>query len=401
MDRHYCRFLFLELIFMDKKKILQLHSKYSVFLITGLILIALAVPAGCGPSKEDLAMVEYAPLPGDDWAVSTPEEQGLDPLIFAETYYKASKIETIYSLLVIKNGRLIAEKYFNQGSIDEMGKRASVTKSYTSALTGIALDKGYLSSIDRKMLDFFPDVIDQIKDPRKKLITIRDMLEMRSGYPWEEKNAAAWEAMWSGEYLSKIATIPLSADPGTRFQYSNLTAHWMGIITARASGMDLMSLGEQYLFGPLGVKPGKDWLRDVDGYYIGAGDILFTARDMAKFGLLYLNSGEYEGKNIVPAQWVHDSLETYTVNEFELKKIGRFKNIGYGYYWWSADVAKHHVNFAWGHGGQLIVLVPDLDMVVVTTADPFWGKDTHFDAWKYEEAIIKTAADFINSLLAK
>jgi CubicO group peptidase (beta-lactamase class C family) len=122
---------------------------------------------------------------------------------------------------------------------------------------------------------------------------------------------------------------------------------------------------------------------------------------MAKFGLLYLNGGEYGGKNIIPAEWVHDSLETYTVNEFELKKIGRFKNIGYGYYWWSADVANRHVNFAWGHGGQLIVLVPDLDMVVVTTADPFWGKNTHFDAWKYEEAIIKTVADFINSLLVR
>jgi CubicO group peptidase (beta-lactamase class C family) len=248
------------------------------------------------------------------------------------------------------------------------------------------------------MLDFFPDVTGEITDPRKKQITIRNMLEMRAGYPWEEKDAAAWEAMWSGEYLSKIAAIPLTTDPGTRFQYSNLTAHWLGIIAARASGMDLMTLGNKYLFEPLGVVPGEDWNRDVDGYYIGGGDILFTARDMAKFGLLYLNDGVYEGKRIIPANWVHESLQTYTVNEFELKKIGRFTDIGYGYQWWSAEAGKHHVNFAWGHGGQLIVLVHDLDMVVVTTADPFYGKDTHFDAWKYEEAIIKTVSEFIYSL---
>jgi CubicO group peptidase (beta-lactamase class C family) len=371
--------------------------RYFSLFIASLILI-LSMLVGCGPSAEDLAEVDYTPLPGDGWEVSTPEAEGLDPMLLARAYYNAAKLDTIYSLLVVKNGRLVAEGYFNEGSVDQLSKRASVTKSYTSALVGIALDQGYLESIDQKMLDFFPDISGQVTDPRKKQITIRNMLEMRAGYPWEEKDAAAWEAMWSGEYLSKIAAIPLTADPGTRFQYSNLTAHWLGIIAARASGMDLMTLGNKYLFGPLGVVPGEGWLRDVDGYYIGMGDILFTSRDMAKFGLLYLNGGLYEGNRTISDEWVRDSLKTYTVNEFELKKIGRFTDIGYGYQWWSAEAGKHHVNFAWGHGGQLIVLAHDLDMVVVATADPFWGKDTHFDAWKYEEAIIKTVADFIYSL---
>jgi CubicO group peptidase (beta-lactamase class C family) len=369
------------------------------FLTFAITILVVSLLAGCGgPSAEDLAAVDYTPLVRDDWEMSTPEKRGVDPMLVAEMYYHAAKIETIYSLLVIKDGRLIAEKYFNKGSIDELDKRASVTKSYTSALVGIALDKGYLSSIDQKMLDFFPDITGQITDERKNQITIQNMLEMRAGYPWEEENAAAWDALWSGEYLSQIAKIPLTADPGTKFQYSNLTANWLGIIAARASGMDLMTLGNKYLFEPLGVVPGEGWLRDVDGYYIGCGDILFTARDMARFGLLYLNGGMHEGKRIISAEWVNDSLQTYTVNEFELKKIGRFTDIGYGYQWWSADAGKHHVNFAWGHGGQLIVLVHDLDMVVVTTADPFWGKDTHFDAWKYEKAIIEMVSDFVYAL---
>lgn len=367
--------------------------------LAALVVIIFAVSiAGCGPSSGDLAALDYTPIVRGDWEVSTPGEQGLDAELVARMYYNAAEHETIYSLLVVKNGSLVAEDYFNAGSIDELSKRASVTKSYTSALVGITLDQSYLESIDQKMLDFFPDVAGQLTDPKKKQITIRNMLEMRAGYPWEEEDAAAWDALWSGEYLTKIAAIPLSADPGTRFQYSNLTSHWLGIIAARASGMDLMSLGNKYLFEPLGVVPGEGWLRDVDGYYIGCGDILFTARDMAKFGLLYLNGGMYEGKRIISAEWVNDSLQTYTVNEFELKKIGRFTDIGYGYQWWSADAGKHHINFAWGHGGQLIVLVHDLDMVIVTTADSFWGKDIHFDAWKYEEAIIKIVSDFISSL---
>jgi len=368
------------------------------FLAFAIATLTVSLLVGCGPSTGDLAAVDYKPLVRDDWEVSTPEKQGLDPTLVAKLYYNAAEHETIYSLLVFKNGYLVAEDYFNAGSIDELSKRASVTKSYTSALAGIALDRGYIQSIDQKMLDFFPDIAGQVTDPRKKQITIRNMLEMRAGYPWEEEDAAAWDALWSGEYLSKIAAIPLSADPGTRFQYSNLTSHWLGIIAARASGMDLMSVGNKYLFGPLGVVPGEGWIRDVDGYYIGCGDILFTARDMARFGQLYLNGGEYEGQRIISADWVRDSLKTYTVNEFELKKIGQFRDIGYGYQWWSAEAGNHHINFAWGHGGQLIVLVHDLDMVVVTTADPFYGKDTHFDAWKYEEAIIKMVSDFIHAL---
>ena len=375
------------------RKLLQ-----ACFLAFAIATLAVSLLVGCGPSAGDLAAVDYTPLVRDDWEVSTPAEQGLGAELVSRMYYNAAELETIYSLLVVKNGKLVAEGYYNAGSIDQLEKRASVTKSYTSALVGIALDKGYIESIDAKMLDFFPDIADQITDPRKKQITIQNMLEMRAGYPWEEENAAAWEAMWSGEYLSQIAKIPLTADPGTRFQYSNLTAHWLGIIAARATGMDLIALGNKYLFGPLGVTPGEDWLRDVDGYYIGAGDILFTSRDMARFGQLYLDGGEYNGQQIVSADWVRDSLQTYTANEFEVTSIGQFKNMGYGYMWWSAKVGDRYVSFAWGHGGQLIVLDHVNDMVVVTTADPFWGKDTHFDAWKYEKAIIETVAEFINSL---
>jgi CubicO group peptidase (beta-lactamase class C family) len=356
---------------------------------------------GCGPSTDDLAVVDYTPLARDDWEISTPEAQGLDPMLVARMYYKASKHETIYGLLVVKNGYLVAEGYFNAGSIDELGKRASVTKSYTSAFTGIAIEQGYLKNIGQKMLEFFPDISEQVADQRKWVITIKNMLEMKSGYPWEEEDAVAWEAMWSGEYLSQIAAIPLISDPGTRFKYSNLTAHWLGIIVARATGQDLKTFGEEYLFRPLGVTPGEGWIKDVDGYYIASGDIIFSARDMAKFGQLYLDEGKYSGQQIISAEWVRDSLQTYSVNEFEVTSVGKFKNMGYGYMWWSADIGGHHVNFAWGHGGQLIVLVDKLDMVIVTTADPFYGKDTHFNSWKYEKAIFEMVSDFIYNLLSE
>ncbi len=367
------------------------------FLLIAVSVLFVSLLSGCGPGKKALEAIAYTPLQGDDWEISTPEAQGLDPLLVAKMYHKATKLETIYSLLVVKNGYLVAEKYFNEGSIDQLSKRASVTKSYVSAMTGIALEKGYLSDLEQKMLDFFPEVIDQIKDPRKAQITIRQMLQMRAGYPWEETDPALWDALWSGDYIPLIVYFPLVSDPGAAFHYSNLTAHWLGIIVARACDTDLKSFGQEYLFGPLGAEIGH-WNQDVDGYYIGGGDIEFTARDMAKFGLLYLNDGEYNGNQIIPADWVNDSLQTYTEDAWTIRIGPHIRDIGYGYMWWSARSGDHRYNFAWGHGGQLIVLLKEFDMVIVVTADPFYGKDTHWNSWKYEKANINLVADFIRSL---
>ncbi len=354
------------------------------------------------PGEEQLRAVKYAPLPGNDWEVSTPAKQGLDPMLVAELYLDANELETIYGLLVVKNGCLIAEGYFNEGSVKQLSKRASVTKSYTSTMVGIALAQGHLESIDQKMIDFFPEFKDRITDTRKKQITIRQMLQMRAGYPWEETDMKYWDAVWTGQYLPLIVKFPLTRDPGTKFQYSNLTSHLLGVIVARACDKDLKSFGQEYLFSPLEVKLG-DWSQDVDGYYIGCADIQFTARDMAKFGLLYLNKGIYKGKQIVPADWVEKSLESYSdeIDTAGVKsgRAGRYLyDIGYGYQWWSASAGGHHINFAWGHGGQFIILLEELDMIIVVTADSFWGKDLHWQAWKHEQANLNLVGKFIKSL---
>ena len=357
------------------------------------------------PANEELKLVNYAPYVKDDWKTSTPKKQGLNPMLVAELYNDAAHMKTLYGLIIIKNGYLIAEGYFNEGSIDQLSSRASVTKSFTSALLGIALHKGYIESIDQNMIDFFPEAADQITDERKKLITIKDMLQMRAGYPWEETDTTYWNALWSGKYMNKIVDIPLTRDPGSEFQYSNFTSNWLGILISRACNTDLKSFGDRNLFSPLNIEVGN-WKKDWDGYYIGCSDLEITARDMAKFGLLYLNKGKYEGKQLVPAEWVNKSLQRYSedINSagIESGKVGRyFYDIGYGYQWWSAAVGKIHFNFAWGHGGQLIILVNELNMVIVVTADPFYGKENHFNAWQYEKANINLVGKFIKSLPGK
>lgn len=350
----------------------------------------------------DFDSVIYTPLIQDDWKVSNPTEEGLDTNLVNELYYDASKLKTLYSLLLIKNGCLIGEGYFNKGSVDQLSKRASVTKSYVSALMGIAIDKGCILDISQKMIDYFPEIESRITDPRKRTITIKQMLQMQAGYPSEETEAAYWDALWSGKYSDKIDDIPLTHDPGSTFQYSNLTSNWLAIITSRACSTDLKSFGQKLLFSPLKVNLG-DWPKDLEGYYIGAGDIQFTARDMARFGLLYLNNGQFNGRQILPSDWVRESLQNYATNinsvGVKSNRLGRYiHNIGYGYQWWSGIAGGHQFNFAWGHGGQLIILLKDLNMVIVTTADPFYGKEEHWNSWEYEQAVINVVGKFINSL---
>jgi len=382
---------------------LKLHQ-HSFLLIISVILI-LSMLVGCGPSTMQLKAVKYAPLSGDGWKLSTPEEQGLDPMLVAKLYHNAVELETLYGLLVVKNGYLIAEGYFNEGSVGQKYYMASATKSFTSALVGIALNQGCLSSLDQKMIDFFPEFADKLNDSRKEQITIRDLLQMRSGYAWEERTSPYMDALFSsrGFWLPFIVEFPLTSDPGTEFGYSNLTSHLLGIIVARACDTDIKSYAQGNLFSPIDAEVG-DWMQDANSYYYGSHGISLTARDRAKFGFLFLNDGEYEGNQIISTDWVRESLQRYSDNidisgwiPGITSRYGYFRDLGYGYQWWAAKAGDHQFNYASGHGGNLIILLDKLDMVIVTTADPlhyqFGGK-----AWEKERAIIALVGKFIKSL---
>lgn len=357
-------------------------------IVTSVTVIILNLVA-CSTWNIDL--VEYTPNSGDEWEVSRPDEQGLDAKLVDELYFNAAKLPRFYGLLVIKNGCLIAERYFNEGALDQEAFVASVSKSYISALVGIALDQGYLTSLDQKMMDFFPEFVDQVTDPRKMRITIRDLLKMRSGYMWEEKDDALEEALYAGDLLPLIVDFPLASNPGSEFNYSNLTSYILGVIVARASDMDLKSFAQEYLLSPIGSDVGV-WFQDDYGYYHSY--LGFTARDMARFGLLYLNDGVVGDRQIISADWVHDSFKTYTKDAWKSWVGWNFRDIGYGYQWWSARAGKHHFNLAWGHGGQLIVVVGEFDMVIVTISDPFFRQHS----WEHERGAINLVSNFINSL---
>jgi len=225
------------------------------------------------------------------------------------------------------------------------------------------------------------------------------------GYPDEENTPLYLERMFFSDnwsWLPHLIDFPLISDPGTEFKYSNLTSHLLGVIVARATDTDLKSYAQENLFIPMDAEVG-DWSRDADNYNMGALEIYLTARDMAKFGLLYLNDGVYEEKHVVSSDWVRNSLQRYSENikvgESLSSRYGYFRDIGYGYQWWSARVGDHYFDYACGHGGNYIIMLRELDMIIVTTADPLYGRDVAGGGgWEFEGAINKLVGKFIRSL---
>ena len=292
-------------------------EKIAYAILSGIVLICFL--SSCGTEETDgmnqnPINVNYTPINNNDgWKISTPQEQGMDEGKLKNVYEAAGKISNIYSLLIVKNDCLIGEAYFNSDfrGIDTFTPLASVTKSYTSALTGIAIREGYIKDVDQKMRDFFPEFNWDQMDSRKSQISIENILQMRSGYPWEERTGYMEILFSAGNWLPFIERFPLLSNPGSEFGYSNFTAHMMAVIVARATGMNLKDFANTHLFDPLDVTV-KNWPQDTNGYYYGSGDISFIPRDMARFGLLYLNKGYYNGTQIIPADWVEASFKIYS-----------------------------------------------------------------------------------------
>ena len=178
-----------------------------------------------------------------EWPESTPAAQGLDPALVGNLYESAAAISHLYSLLLVKDGFLIAEEYFNGMDADDANYIASVTKSVISALIGIALEEQALTSLDQKIAEFFPEIDWGDMDHRKSQITIRQLLQMRSGYPWEEFSGYQQTIQSRLNWIPLLAEFPLTAAPGAQFGYSNLSSHMLSIILQRATGESTLSSG--------------------------------------------------------------------------------------------------------------------------------------------------------------
>lgn len=271
---------------------------------------------------------------------------------------EARSIGTVNSLLIETGGDRIVEGYFRGMNANRDANIKSASKSILSLLVGIALDEGYLEGIDQTLGDFFPDYFESNPDSVKESITLKQMLTMRTGLETtSSRNYGRW--VISDNWVRFALDQPIVEEPGGRMVYSTGTSHLLSVILARETGMSTREFANRYLFGPMNIRVGG-WDRDPQGYYMGGNNMALRPADMVKIGQMVMNMGEYNGTRIVPREWLLDSFKIYTRSNYNSYK--------YGYMWWRDRVADYYVVFAWGNGGQYIMMLPELDTVVVITS---------------------------------
>jgi len=268
-------------------------------------------------------------------------------------------IGTAQSLMVEKNGTLLYEEYQNGTDRNTTTNIKSASKSVLSLLVGIAIEKGHLEGVDQTIGEFFPDYFDDNPDPKKESITIRNLLSMRSGLETTSfQNYGRW--VLSDNWATYALDQPFEEEPGGRMVYSTGTSHLLSVILTRATGMSTRAFANEHLFGPMNIRVGG-WDRDPQGFYMGGNNLALSPLSLLKIGELVLNNGVYNGQQLVPASWIRESTNIYTSSNYN--------DYDYGYMWWQRQIARQNVIFAWGNGGQYIMILPQLDSVISITSD--------------------------------
>ncbi len=316
----------------------------------------------------------------DYWPHSDPETQGMDSVTLSKLIdYIDEKNLAMDSVIVVRRGHIVLEAYPNPNyDKNTLHILNSATKSFSSALIGIALREGYISDVNQKMTDLFPsrNIQNMDEDGKKARVTLEHILTMTPGVEWDEWSTLYKtcdndyvNALWCQEDPAQyLLDLPVINEPGSQWIYNGGTSHLLSALVASFSETDnTLDFARKFLFEPLGIK--KYFWEDIDGdIHPGGGGLWLRPRDMAKFGYLYLKKGSWEGQQIIPVDFVNDSVKPHW--EFDT-------NSGYGYQWWINFQEGVYIYSARGKNGQKIYFVPDLDLVVVFTADllsTFWHK---------------------------
>lgn len=312
----------------------------------------------------------------DGWDVSSLSEEGIDK----ETIEDISRLiadinsyENVLSMLIIKNGKLVHEVYSPYCQRNTLHWMASITKTITSTLIGIAIDKGFIESVDAKLYELLPQFADDFKDPEKRKIALKHIMTMTSGLDWNERVSynnpqnSEWQMVESEDWMSYVVSYPVRDEPGKIFNYNTGGIHLLSAVIKSVSGLYAHQFAEKYLLHPMGIY-GYQWNKDPMGYPCTGGTdggLGLRTRDIAKFGWLFLKDGKWKGKQIVTEKWVKEAPK------ITLTTQGRGRI--YGFNWMTGSRVANGKRFeyiaSFGYGGQTLYLVPEHDLIVVFTCE--------------------------------
>ena len=292
------------------------------------------------------------------WEISTPEEQGMDSRAVARFIDDVGTYKQD-SVLIVRNGKIVADAYYAPYVAGIRHDLRSVTKSFLSTLIGILVQQGKLESVDRPVLDFFPDRTIVNLDDRKKAITVQNLLDMASGIAWVERVHTPDETLprmyASPDPTGFVLDQPMSDAPGEKFYYKGGDPYLLSALINKLTGQNALEFARKELFAPLGITDVRWAPVDKQGVVTGEAGMRLTPHDMAKLGYLYLRDGVWDGMRIIPSAWVERARNGKITTSF-----GKYANL-----WWS--VPDRDAFMALGRHGQLIAVFPKLDVVVVMT----------------------------------
>jgi CubicO group peptidase (beta-lactamase class C family) len=382
-----------------------------IFFASMVLILSLFIP-GCGAATSIQYTYQEPENIDDGLSVGTLDEVNLDSALLGTAVddINSGKYGEIHSMLIYKSGKLVFEEYFPghdyewggpgfhgawvNWNVDRRHNIHSDGKSITSACVGIAIDFGFIESVDQPIFEYLPEY-QHLNNAGKDQITIEHLLTMTSGLAWDEwgtsysNEANDVIALWidCDDPIACILEKPLVSEPGTEFTYSSGNVTVLGEIITNATGLDIEAFSWKYLFEPLGIEtPPWRWI-DNTGVIFG-GDQRLTPREMLKFGVTYLNGGVWDGQQIVSELWVENSAAPYhgpgnTWLNHSLRPIppddGTWGSRGYSYTWWTHRYSHSGEEFpaywAGGFGGQKIIVFPDQDTVVVFTGGNYASAD--------------------------
>lgn len=304
------------------------------------------------------------------------------------------KYPNIDGIVVAQHNKIIYQHYFNGLTATSLHDTRSSFKSITSLLMGIAIDKGYIKSVNEKVYTFFPQYGSFKNLEHNKLnMTIQNLLEMKAGFDCEEWNSTKDcedEMELTNDWLKFSLDLPMAHKPGTFWAYNSSAPMIIGGIIESATKMPLATFAETFLFKPLGITDYR-WTKDPTGHAMTAGSFYMKPIDMAKIGMLVLNKGMWQNKSVVSRKWIEESTKPITkIEDFSNVGISKAKNVYpqptyYGYYWYNEKMLTDHfgynVVFSSGNGGQYFMVIADLDLVVAFTGNSFgsWKSKLPFE----------------------
>ncbi len=314
------------------------------------------------------------PSPPFPWETTAPEAQGLcsDALVRLVDFGTAHDLD---SLLVLRHGRIVAEAFYAPFRAGLKHLINSATKGLMGTLVGMAQQQGLVGRLDQPILDLLPADPTSQADEAKRTITIEHLLDMTSGLRWQEplggQPLSAIEMQQSPDWQRFVLGQPMAQPPGTGFNYNSGNSQLLSALLSKTTGLNAQAFARRHLFDPLGMGE-VVWPTDPQGLSIGGYGVFMQPRDMAKLGQLYLQGGQWHGQQLLPPGWVetiaHASVDMH---------MGTTPSLHYAKGWWSMPTK--HAYMAVGFLRQLIMVLPDLDMVVVVTGRKHYALATLVD----------------------